>query len=37
LNKAAASAQMLLPSEREDVTQQLASLKRQAHNRRSAI
>jgi tetratricopeptide (TPR) repeat protein len=37
LDKAAASAQMLLPSEREDMTQQRASLKRQAHNRRSAI
>jgi tetratricopeptide (TPR) repeat protein len=37
LDKAASSAQMLLPSEREDMTQQLASVKRQAHNRRSAI
>jgi tetratricopeptide (TPR) repeat protein len=37
LDKAAAAAQMLLPSERDDMTQQLASLKRQAHNRRSAI
>jgi tetratricopeptide (TPR) repeat protein len=35
--KAAAADQMLLPSERDDMTQQLASLKRQAHNRRSAI
>jgi tetratricopeptide (TPR) repeat protein len=37
LDKAAASAQMLLPSEREDMTQQRANLKRHAHNRRSAI
>ena len=37
LDKAAASAQMLLPSEREDMTQQRAGLKRRAHNRRSAI
>ena len=36
-DKAAASAQMLLPSERDDMTQQLASVKGQAHNRRSAI
>jgi tetratricopeptide (TPR) repeat protein len=37
LDKALAARQMLLPSEREDVTQQLASLKRQAHTRRHAI
>ena len=37
LDKAAASAQTLLPSEREDMTQQRASLERRAHNRRSAI
>ena len=31
LDKALAAQQMLLPSEREDLTQQLASLERQAH------
>jgi tetratricopeptide (TPR) repeat protein len=37
LAEALAERQMLLPSEREDVTQQLAALRRQAHNRRNTI
>ena len=37
LDKAVAAQQMLLPSEREQMTQQLARLKRQAHSRRSAL
>ena len=36
-DQALAAQQMLLPSEREDMTQQLASLKRQAYSRRSAL
>ena len=36
LRKAQAAQQMLLPSEREDLIQQLASLGRQAHSRRNA-
>ena len=36
-DQALAAQQMLLPSEREDMTQQLATLKRQAYSRRSAL
>jgi tetratricopeptide (TPR) repeat protein len=36
LRKAQAAQQMLLPSEREDLIQQLANLGRQAHSRRNA-